>query len=185
MSGFEIKRRDFLVRSGCWRRRRRAGRWVGCCRRRRHRRRCRRAGIGLSWRRGSRSAMCWGTARSRGAGVIGRRGCSWEWELDERFRRPRLVRGPHALEDSDFTARVDLWELGPEVKFQKAPPASNDSPLGGYQFFGEIQHRSLAALAARGADRHRRDHAIRDHARGAGVRLRPRRRQRRRSRAGG
>jgi alkaline phosphatase D len=34
-----------------------------------------------------------------------------EWDLDERFRRPRLVRGPHALEDTDFTARVDLREL--------------------------------------------------------------------------
>src|SRR5687767_15879361 len=36
-----------------------------------------------------------------------------EWDLDERFRHPRTVRGPHALEDSDFTARVDLRELPP------------------------------------------------------------------------
>jgi alkaline phosphatase D len=34
-----------------------------------------------------------------------------EWDLDPRFRRPRTVRGPHALEDSDFTARVDLLDL--------------------------------------------------------------------------
>jgi alkaline phosphatase D len=40
-----------------------------------------------------------------------------EWDLDPRFRRPRLVRGPHALEDTDFTARVDLLDLpaGQEV----------------------------------------------------------------------
>ncbi|HEX6242916.1 MAG TPA: alkaline phosphatase D family protein [Polyangiales bacterium] len=36
-----------------------------------------------------------------------------EWDLDPRFRRPRAVRGPHALEDSDYTARVDLTGLPP------------------------------------------------------------------------
>jgi alkaline phosphatase D len=34
-----------------------------------------------------------------------------EWDLDERFRNPRRINGPYALEDSDFTARVDLTGL--------------------------------------------------------------------------
>ncbi|KQR12531.1 MULTISPECIES: alkaline phosphatase D family protein [Xanthomonas] len=37
--------------------------------------------------------------------------------------------GPNAL-DATF---------GPTVVFQKAPPAPNTSPLGGYQFFGEVE----------------------------------------------
>jgi len=36
--------------------------------------------------------------------------------------------GPNAL-DATF---------GPEVVFQKAPPAANYSPLSGYQFFGQV-----------------------------------------------
>ena len=34
-----------------------------------------------------------------------------EWSLDENFYRTRRVRGPHALDVSDFTARVDLTNL--------------------------------------------------------------------------
>jgi alkaline phosphatase D len=34
-----------------------------------------------------------------------------EWSLDERFRDSTLVRGPHALDASDYTARVDLTGL--------------------------------------------------------------------------
>ncbi|MET0283011.1 MAG: alkaline phosphatase D family protein [Polyangiales bacterium] len=34
-----------------------------------------------------------------------------EWDVSPRFGNPRVVRGPHALESSDFTARVDLDEL--------------------------------------------------------------------------
>jgi alkaline phosphatase D len=36
-----------------------------------------------------------------------------EWSLDERFRRSTRVRGPHALDVTDFTARVDLSGLPP------------------------------------------------------------------------
>lgn len=36
-----------------------------------------------------------------------------EWSLDERFRKSHVLRGPHALEVSDFTARIDLTELPP------------------------------------------------------------------------
>ena len=36
-----------------------------------------------------------------------------EWATTERFRDARLVRGPAALEDSDFTAKVDLAGLPP------------------------------------------------------------------------
>src|SRR5262245_36262232 len=31
-----------------------------------------------------------------------------EWSLDARFRRSTTIRGPHALDVTDFTARVDL-----------------------------------------------------------------------------
>lgn len=34
-----------------------------------------------------------------------------EWSTDRRFRNPRRIVGPHALETSDFTARVDLSQL--------------------------------------------------------------------------
>ncbi len=34
-----------------------------------------------------------------------------EWDTTPRFGNPRKVRGPHALENSDFTARVDLDDL--------------------------------------------------------------------------
>jgi alkaline phosphatase D len=36
-----------------------------------------------------------------------------EWSLDENFSRVRKIRGPHALDASDFTARVDLTHLPP------------------------------------------------------------------------
>lgn len=36
-----------------------------------------------------------------------------EWSLDERFERSTRVRGPHALDVTDFTARVDLAGLPP------------------------------------------------------------------------
>ncbi|MFM2418740.1 MAG: hypothetical protein RL385_3463 [Pseudomonadota bacterium] len=36
--------------------------------------------------------------------------------------------GPNTLDDT----------FGPEVVFQKAPPAANYSPFGGYQFFGQV-----------------------------------------------
>lgn len=38
-----------------------------------------------------------------------------EYDTDERFRRPVLIRGPHALESTDFTARVDLTGLRPDA----------------------------------------------------------------------
>jgi len=34
-----------------------------------------------------------------------------EWALDPTFRRAQRVRGPHALEDTDYTARLDLTDL--------------------------------------------------------------------------
>lgn len=37
--------------------------------------------------------------------------------------------GPNALDKT----------FGPEVVFEKAPPAQNTSPLAGFQFFGEVQ----------------------------------------------
>jgi alkaline phosphatase D len=37
--------------------------------------------------------------------------------------------GPNALDQT----------FGPEVVFQKAPPAQNTSPFAGFQFFGEVQ----------------------------------------------
>jgi alkaline phosphatase D len=37
--------------------------------------------------------------------------------------------GPNALDDT----------FGPQVMFQKVPPAANTSPLAGYQFFGEVE----------------------------------------------
>lgn len=36
-----------------------------------------------------------------------------EWDLHEDFRSARRVRGPHALPDTDFTARLDLSDLPP------------------------------------------------------------------------
>ncbi|MET0499845.1 MAG: alkaline phosphatase D family protein [Steroidobacteraceae bacterium] len=36
-----------------------------------------------------------------------------DWSLDENFYRSKQIRGPHALEISDFTARVDLTHLPP------------------------------------------------------------------------
>ena len=37
-----------------------------------------------------------------------------EYSHDERFRRSQLVRGPYALAETDFTARVDLTGLAPD-----------------------------------------------------------------------
>ena len=34
-----------------------------------------------------------------------------EWSLDESFRHAKKIRGPHALEVSDFTSRLDLTQL--------------------------------------------------------------------------
>lgn len=34
-----------------------------------------------------------------------------EWSLDETFKRSKKIRGPHALDVSDFTSRVDLTQL--------------------------------------------------------------------------
>ncbi|GFE85084.1 alkaline phosphatase D family protein [Steroidobacter agaridevorans] len=34
-----------------------------------------------------------------------------EWSLDETFKRSKKIRGPHALEVSDFTSRIDLTRL--------------------------------------------------------------------------
>lgn len=34
-----------------------------------------------------------------------------EWSLDETFKRARKIRGPHALDVSDFTSRLDLTRL--------------------------------------------------------------------------
>ena len=36
-----------------------------------------------------------------------------DWSLDENFQRSTTIRGPHALDTSDFTARVDLTHLPP------------------------------------------------------------------------
>lgn len=41
-----------------------------------------------------------------------------------------------AAEPLDEFARRDET-FGPEVVFQKAPPAQNDSPFGGHRFFGQ------------------------------------------------
>jgi alkaline phosphatase D len=34
-----------------------------------------------------------------------------QWSLDEHFRQPTAIRGPHALDVTDYTARVDLTDL--------------------------------------------------------------------------
>jgi alkaline phosphatase D len=34
-----------------------------------------------------------------------------EWSLDEQLRHAHRLRGPYALEDTDFTARLDLTDL--------------------------------------------------------------------------
>ncbi|MFC4313057.1 alkaline phosphatase D family protein [Steroidobacter flavus] len=34
-----------------------------------------------------------------------------EWSLDETFKRSKKIRGPHALEVTDFTSRIDLTQL--------------------------------------------------------------------------
>lgn len=48
--------------------------------------------------------------------------------------------GPNALDDT----------FGPEVVFQKAPPAPNYSPYAGYQFFGQVDiDRRSAAMTVR------------------------------------
>lgn len=36
---------------------------------------------------------------------------SVEWSLDETFKRSKKIRGPHALDVTDFTSRVDLTQL--------------------------------------------------------------------------
>lgn len=38
-----------------------------------------------------------------------------DWSLDEQFTKAVRIRGPHALEVSDFTARVDLTRLPPDA----------------------------------------------------------------------
>jgi alkaline phosphatase D len=38
------------------------------------------------------------------------------WDTTERFDDPRSVLGPYALEDSDFTARLDLTQLPPDQR---------------------------------------------------------------------
>ena len=56
-----------------------------------------------------------------------------DWDVDERMRNARRVLGPHALESSDFTARVDLTGLPADqriflrVAFQSL---SDKGPLG-------------------------------------------------------
>ena len=37
-----------------------------------------------------------------------------EWSQDETFKRARKLRGPHALDVSDFTSRIDLTRLPPD-----------------------------------------------------------------------
>ena len=37
-----------------------------------------------------------------------------EWSRDESFKRSQKIRGPHALEISDFTSRIDLARLPPD-----------------------------------------------------------------------
>ena len=63
----------------------------------------------------SRSATSSTGAPSSGAARSDRRDCRVEWSLDESFAGARdAVRGPHALEASDYTARVDLTGLPAE-----------------------------------------------------------------------
>lgn len=74
--------------------------------------------------------------------------------------RPRLrhqSRDRHLPERAAFQDFEPFWEFvagplnagsfgpdtldktfGPEVVFEKAPPAQNNSPLAGFQFFGEV-----------------------------------------------
>jgi alkaline phosphatase D len=39
-----------------------------------------------------------------------------EWDTSDTFQRARRVLGPHALDDTDFTARVDLTQLPPDQR---------------------------------------------------------------------
>jgi len=56
-----------------------------------------------------------------------------DWSLDERFRDPVAIRGPHATDVSDFTARVDLTGLPPDedvfvrVRFEELVPGGAQS----------------------------------------------------------
>lgn len=70
----------------------------------------------------SRPATSWGLQIGD---VCGSRAVVWsrtdrpsrmrvEWALDDSFNHAREIRGPHALEISDFTARVDLTALPPD-----------------------------------------------------------------------
>ena len=64
------------------------------------------------WRRGAcRSAMSLGDRAIVWSRADGRRACIVEWSRDESFARAVTLRGPHALEASDFTARIDLTGL--------------------------------------------------------------------------
>jgi alkaline phosphatase D len=64
-----------------------------------------------------------------------------EWSLDARFRQVHKVVGPHALEDTDFTARLDLTQLPPgeeifvRVSFQGLTneKASSEPVLGRFK----------------------------------------------------
>lgn len=47
-----------------------------------------------------------------------------------------FVAGP--LNAGSFGPNVLDKTFGPELVFQKAPPAQNTSPFAGYQFFGEV-----------------------------------------------
>lgn len=54
-------------------------------------------------------AIVWARADRPGRLVV-------EWDTTDRFAHARRVLGPHAIEDTDFTARLDLTQLPPDQR---------------------------------------------------------------------
>jgi alkaline phosphatase D len=54
-------------------------------------------------------ALVWARSGRAGRLVV-------EWDTTDRFMNVRRVLGPHALDDTDFTARLDLTQLPPDQK---------------------------------------------------------------------
>ena len=75
-----------------------------------------------------------------------------EWDVDEQFRTPRRVRGPYALEDTDFTARVDLMGLPADrriylrVRFEGLASNAASAPLAGVFRTAPEQRRDVRFL---------------------------------------
>jgi alkaline phosphatase D len=90
-------------------------------------------GIAFGDVRGDR-ALVWARADRPGRLIV-------EWDTSERFANARRVLGPHALEDSDYTARLDLTQLPPDqhiftrVMFQslKNERALSEPVLGSFR----------------------------------------------------